>query len=77
MKQEKDRNYGYLDHFHFHGSDYSISNQVFSLAFQDSLWAHQADVFRQAFKNKIYCFMELFLRISSMLDFKSKAEDTK
>lgn len=49
MKQELDRIYGFLDHFDFHGDDYSVSNQVtqvFSLALQGSLQAHQADVFR-------------------------------
>lgn len=72
MKQEEDRNYGCLDRFDFHGDDYSVSNrvtQVFSLALQGSLQAHRADVFRQAFKNKIYLFMELFLRVSSNAGF--------
>jgi len=79
MKQEEDRNYGCLDLFDFCGDDYSASNQVtqaFPSVLQGSVQAHQADVFRQAFKNKICLFTEL-LGFLQILALESDAEDSK
>lgn len=72
MKQEEGRNYGCLDRFDFYGDNYSVSNQVtqvFSLALKGSLQAHQGDILRQAFKNKMYLFMEVFLGVPSNAGF--------
>lgn len=56
MKQEEDKNGDCLDHFDFHGDDYSVSNpvmQVFPLALQGSLQACQTVFSDKPFKQNL------------------------
>lgn len=55
-KQEEDKNGDLLDHFDFHGDDYSVSNlvtQVFPLALQGSLQACQTVFSDKPFKQNL------------------------